>query len=310
MNGLLSGTENHVKKLVIASGKGGTGKTTLVASFASLAGTITIADCDVDASNLNVLLKGSVSSERPFMAGFTAGVMPEKCTACGLCVDRCRFDAIRLADTAIIDPLACEGCALCMVVCPEQAIGLHKKQSGTVYEAQTRFGPLVFAELVAGEGNSGKLVAEVRSTAEKIAVDQKAPLMLVDASPGIGCPVIASLTGASCVLLVTEPTLSGIHDLKRILELTRHFSIPACVCVNKADVDRAGEEEIIRYCRQMDFEYLGSIPYDTQIYKAQCEGLTATEAAAEPVKTAILAIWKKLQSKLAKCPANSREENT
>ncbi len=289
-----------MRKLVIASGKGGTGKTTVACSFAALASSVTIADCDVDASNLNVLLKGAPVKDSPFMAGYMGEVLTDRCTGCGLCQEKCRFSAVSMSDgTAAIDPLYCEGCGLCAFVCPEQAIRMREKQSGVVYEARTRFGTLVYAELLPGEGNSGKLVTEVRMLAEQRAADEKTDLLLVDASPGIGCPVIASLTGADLALVVTEPTLSGIHDLKRVLELTRHFSIATCVCVNKADLDEGKTRETERLCREGGVEYLGSIPYDVAIYKAQCDGLSAVEIATSPVRSAIEKIWQAISSVLA-----------
>ena len=232
-----------MREFVVVSGKGGTGKTSLTASFAVLAGRSVVADCDVDAADLHLVLSPRVKLSGAFRAGHVAVIDAARCTACALCERTCRFDAVkRDAEGAgrprfAIDPTACEGCGVCVRLCPERAIDFPERLSGEWYVSDTRCGPMVHARLGVAAENSGKLVWLVREKAREIAAREGHDLVLVDGPPGIGCPVIASLTGASAALVVTEPTLSGEHDMERVLQVARHFKVPAAVCVNKWDLN-------------------------------------------------------------------------
>ncbi len=234
-----------VSELGVISGKGGTGKTSVVASFAALADGAVVADCDVDAADLHLVLAPRVLHREEFSGGMTASVLADRCIGCGLCEEVCRFDAL-LADgpgndfadvTYRIDPVACEGCGVCAHVCPARAVDFSPAVNGEWYISETRFGPMVHARLGIAEENSGKLVTTVRREARRVAEESGRETVLIDGSPGIGCPVIASLTGAAMALIVTEPTLSGLHDLDRVADLAAHFRIPTALCVNKADIN-------------------------------------------------------------------------
>ena len=235
----------QMKSITVISGKGGTGKTTLTAGFAAVAENIVLADCDVDAADLHILLQPEIKSFRlsseayrnqhNFGGGKLAYIDPEKCTECGKCVEACRFDAI--SDDFVVSSIDCEGCNVCAYVCPVDAITLKIRESGKWFISDTRFGLMVHAHLAPGQGNSGRLVSLVREQAEKIAVEQNLAYVLIDGPPGIGCPVIASVSVTDLVLIVTEPTLSAMHDMERILTLTEHFRVPAMVCINKYDIN-------------------------------------------------------------------------
>lgn len=243
-----------MKEMVIISGKGGTGKTSIVASFAALADKCVVADADVDAADLHLVLEPTIVHREDFSGGSRARITSEQCTACGKCEEVCRFDAIsydgpgngKVDKTYRIDPIACEGCGVCAYFCAEKAIEFGPVVNGQLFVSETRCGPMVHAKLGIAEENSGKLVTAVRKEARQLAEKQERELIIVDGPPGIGCPVIASLTGASLAFIVTEPTLSGEHDLHRVLELTRHFGIPAAVCVNKWDLNPSMAEQIER----------------------------------------------------------------
>lgn len=232
-------------ELVVISGKGGTGKTSIVASFAALAEKVVLADCDVDAADLHLVLNPTVVKREKFSGGSRARIMPGHCTACGKCEEICRFNAIyfdgpgngKVEKTYRIDPIACEGCGVCAWFCEENAIEFGPVVNGEWFISDTRCGPMVHARLGVAEENSGKLVSLVRTQAKKIADDRRLDLVIIDGAPGIGCPVIASITGADLVLVVTEPTLSGMHDLERVVDLTKHFGIETLVCVNKWDLN-------------------------------------------------------------------------
>jgi MinD superfamily P-loop ATPase len=230
-----------MKEIVILSGKGGTGKTSIVASFAALAQSKVLADCDVDASDLHLLLSPSMKEESEFWSGQVAFIDKEKCTQCGLCQDLCRFEAI---DDFKVDPISCEGCGFCSHVCPADAITMKESLSGRWFISETKYGPLVHARLGIAQENSGKLVALVRQHAKQIAERDGLDYIISDGPPGIGCPVISSLSGANLALLVTEPTLSGIHDLERVLSVCHHFGIPALVCVNKYNLNEDNTHQI------------------------------------------------------------------
>jgi MinD superfamily P-loop ATPase len=245
-------------QVTVISGKGGTGKTTVTASLATLFKSPVIADCDVDASNLHLLLKPSVKEKKPYFGHKFYEVDPDACVGCGACEAHCRFQAIKMDDKAIINPVACESCGVCMEVCPAEAISSRERPCGEVYISETGFGPMVHARLDTGMGTAGKLVTMVREEAAKIA--GKDSIVLVDGPPGIGCPVIASLAGADIALIVIEPTVSGFSDFKRVLAVARQFKTAPCVCINKYDLNEACAKEILDYCARSAVPVIGQIP--------------------------------------------------
>jgi len=288
-----------MKELVVISGKGGTGKTSVTASFAALSGRCVIADCDVDAADLHLILAPRVLERHAFHAGHEAFIRPEDCIGCGVCLAYCRFEAVRRNGQSageaqfIIDPIACEGCGVCVRLCPAQAIDFPERLCGEWMISETRHGPLVHARLGIAAENSGKLVSTVRQEARRIANEENRSLILVDGPPGIGCPVIASLTGAAQALVVTEPTVSGEHDLERILTLTRHFDMPAAVCVNKWDLNPTMTERIEDKARSWDARTIGRIRYDTAVTQAQLQAKAVVETDA-PSARDIRQLWKNL----------------
>ncbi len=287
------------KELVIISGKGGTGKTSIVSSFAALANKCVTADCDVDAADLHLIMKPKNLRTEDFKSGKQAVIDKDKCMACGTCVDLCRFDGVYLnsksnGTTASIDEISCDGCGVCVEFCPKNAIELKEKVSGEWYISESRFGPMVHARLGIAEDNSGKLVTLVRFHARNIAHERKADIILIDGSPGIGCPVIASITGASLVLAVTEPTLSGLHDLKRVVDLTKHFNIQLVVCINKYDINPEMSRQIEDYCLAQKFRVVGKIPYDTIVTKAQIAGVSVVEYSGKLITFAIKKMWQEI----------------
>lgn len=297
-----TGTENRPRELVIISGKGGTGKTSIAGAFAALAGRTVISDCDVDASDLHLLLHPDVRECGDFSGGVVAEIVPERCTGCGRCKEACRFEAIeRVEEEGVvqyrIDPIACEGCGVCALVCEEDAVKVEDAINGEWFVSKTRFGPMTHAELGMAEENSGKLVTLVREKAVHIASDRGEDRVIIDGAPGTGCPVIASLTGADYALVVTEPTVSGIHDMGRILDVTRHFGIPAGVVVNKYDLNEEMTEQIKTLAQEHKAEFMGTIPYDTKVTEAQMEGLSVVEYAEGPVAECIKQIWVKINQR-------------
>ncbi len=288
-----------MKQLVILSGKGGTGKTTVAAALAHRASrerSVVLADADVDAANLELVLSPECQEEHPFTGGKVAVIDPERCAGCGVCEAACRFDAIHpLPDSRYrVDPLACEGCAFCFFRCPAKAIRMEERESGRWYRSQTRFGPLFHARLFPGQENSGKLVTLVKQQARLWALDAGADLVLVDGPPGIGCPVISASAGADLALLVTEPTVSGVHDLARILATTDHFGIPAQVVLNKADLNPGRADEICAFCARRGVPVVGSIPYDVAVTEAMVQGRTVTEYTDGPVSRALAEVWERI----------------
>ena len=237
-----------MQELVILSGKGGTGKTSLVAALASLAENKVLCDADVDASDLHLITKPRIVVRQDFRSGHDAVIRPSKCTQCGLCRDLCRWNAVR--EDFTIDPIDCEGCGVCVYFCPEKAIDFPEKTCGEWFISETRFGPMVHARLGIAEENSGKLVSLVRQEARKLAEEKSRDLILTDGPPGVGCPVIASMGGASAALLVTEPTVSGRHDMERVAQLADFFKVPVMVCVNKADLNPESTREIRKYAEE------------------------------------------------------------
>lgn len=295
-----------MKELVVISGKGGTGKTSIVASLAELSGRCVVADCDVDAADLHLVLSPNVLRRERFSAGQRARVDRERCTACGTCRKLCRFDAIledgpggdKMPGAFRADPVACEGCGVCAWFCPEQAVELTPVIAGEWFVSDTRCGPMVHAKLGMAQSNSGKLVSIVRQNARAIAEQRNLDLVIIDGSPGIGCPVIASVTGASLVLAVTEPTLSGEHDLKRVVGLTRHFGIPLTVCINKWDLNPAISDGIETYCREQSIPLAGRVRYDRAFTRAQVQGRTVVEAGDNGVVDDIRGLWTTVSTEL------------
>jgi MinD superfamily P-loop ATPase len=290
-----------VKQLVILSGKGGTGKTSVAAALAHLAQgemSLVLADADVDAANLELVLEPLRREEHDFQGGLLAVVDPEACVACGRCAEVCRFEAvIPGADAYRIDPLACEGCASCVYQCPEDAIQVHEQQAGLWFWSDTAFGPLYHAHLFAAQENSGKLVTLVKQHGRLRALDEGRELLLVDGPPGIGCPVIAANAGADLALLVVEPTVSGVHDLERALRTVSHFRVPALVCINKADLNPGQVAAIEAFCAAEGIEIVGRLPYDTVVTQAMVHGQPVT--AFEPegaVAAAVRAMWARIQA--------------
>jgi MinD superfamily P-loop ATPase len=288
-----------IEELVLISGKGGTGKTSLTASFAVLAGNAVLADCDVDAADLHLILTPMMLERHEFRSGHVAVIRVEKCVGCGICQKYCRFDAIgmvreaNLRPTFAVDALSCEGCGVCVRFCPANVIDFAERVSGEWMLSETRCGPMVHARLGLAAENSGKLVATVRGEARRIAADNGNRLIIVDGPPGIGCPVISSLTGATLALVVTEPTVSGEHDLERVLALTKHFSIPTVVCVNKWDINPEMAERIERKARGANARVVGRIRYDSAVTTAQLRELAVVETDA-PSAEDMRQVWDNL----------------
>ena len=286
-----------MKEIVVLSGKGGTGKTSIVASFASLAKRKVLADCDVDAADLHLLLKPEVKEEKEFWSGQVAFVDEEKCIECGLCQELCRFKAIK---DFKVDPISCEGCSFCYQVCPVDAIDMKDSMSGHSFISETKYGYLCHARLGIAQENSGKLVALVRQNAKLIAERENLDYIITDGPPGIGCPVISSLSGANLALLVTEPTLSGIHDLERVIGVCRHFGVPALVCVNKYDLNEENTCQIESYCGNEGIEVGARISFDNVITEAIVQGLPVVEYSNNNVTQQIKELWQTVSVKLDK----------
>jgi MinD superfamily P-loop ATPase len=295
------------KELVVISGKGGTGKTSIVASFAALAETAVLADCDVDAADLHLVLEPKIARRESFSGGKRARIRSDSCTACGKCHELCRFDAIsfdgpangRIAKTYRIDPIACEGCGVCAWFCPADAIEFAPAVNGEWYVSNTRHGPMVHAKLGIAEENSGKLVSTVRREAGAIARQRGLDLVLIDGSPGIGCPVIASITGADLLLIVTEPTLSGLHDLGRVADVANHFGIAAMVCINKWDLNPDVAAEIERQAKDRGLTVAGRVRYDRAVTEAQIRKQSVVEYQSSGCAEDIRSAWHSAQQTLA-----------
>lgn len=285
-----------MKEIVILSGKGGTGKTSIVGSFAALAQSKVLADCDVDAADLHLLLNPSIKGENEFWSGQVAVIDDKECTQCDLCQDVCRFDAIT---DFKVDPISCEGCGFCSHICPVEAITMKESLSGYWFISDTKYGHLVHARLGIAQENSGKLVALVRQEAKRIGEREGLTYIISDGPPGIGCPVISSLSGADLALLVTEPTLSGIHDLERVLGVCHHFGIPALVCVNKYDLNEDNTHQIENYCLNHGIEMAAKIPFDNVVTEALVKGLPVVEYSQGKVAHDIEALWQGITQKLA-----------
>lgn len=280
-----------MRELVIVSGKGGTGKTSVTASLAALADQPVICDCDVDAADLHLILEPKIRENHDFLSGHEAVIRESDCIGCGICQDVCRFGAvIDDVETFSIDPIACEGCGVCVHFCPQKAIDFPESLCGKWFVSETRLGPMVHAKLGVAAENSGKLVSLVRTEAKHLAEEENRRLVIVDGPPGIGCPVIASITGASQVLVVTEPTVSGEHDLERVLGLARHFQIPALVCINKWDINEEMTIRIEQKARDLGAGIAGRIRYDQAVTRAQILQKTVVETDAASAQD-IRQIW-------------------
>jgi len=286
-----------MKQIVVISGKGGTGKTVITGAFAALAKNKVMADCDVDAADLHLLLDPQIKERHVFKGGVTAIVNKELCTSCGKCREIFRFDAIR--EDFVVDPISCEGCAFCSFICPAGAIEMKENTSGEWFVSDTRFGPMVHAKLGIAEENSGKLVALVRQKAKQIAEQQNLDWVIVDGAPGIGCPVIASITGIDCALVITEPTLSGLHDAERVIGVTKHFGVLTKLVINKYDLNLEMTERIEEYCRKSNISLIGKIGFNKSVVEAMVEGKTIMEYSDNGIKDVINKIWDGLQKELS-----------
>ena len=287
-----------MKEIVIISGKGGTGKTSITASFAYLGGNdIVAADCDVDAADMHLLLQPDFAKSEDFYSGVIANINQDKCTQCGKCAEICRFNAIPIInDQYIIMPLNCEGCGYCARVCPTEAITMEEQNVGKWHISETKVGnTLVHARLGIGAENSGKLVAKVKNEAGRIAKETGKDFVLVDGSPGIGCPVVSSLSGADFVVLVTEPTVSGIHDLKRVYELVNKFKIKAGCIINKSDLNLQISDEIERFLRKENIIHISNLPYDETFTMAMTNGQTIVEYNNNSLKALLTESWNKVK---------------
>lgn len=264
-----------MREIVIISGKGGTGKTSLAAAFAALATNSVLCDADVDAADLHLLMQPEVQQRTDFMGGSKALINPGLCTGCGTCRTLCRFDAI--SEAIAVDPIRCEGCGVCVDFCPAQAIDFPVQRCGEWYISDTRFGPMVHARLGIAEENSGKLVSLVRKETRQLAEERGHDLILTDGPPGIGCPVIAAIGGATVLVIVVEPTVSGIHDMERVIDLAAHFRIPGMVCVNKFDLNVEMTEAIEQMAQKHNVALLGRVPFDPVFTRSMVAGKTLFE---------------------------------
>ncbi len=290
-----------MKEIVVISGKGGTGKTSLTASFAWLGGgEVVVADCDVDAADMHLLLQPEVHHSEDFYSGQIARIDQDLCTQCGKCAEICRFDAIPYENERYeVIPLDCEGCGYCSIICPEQAITMEDQNVGQWHVSGTRAGnTLVHAKLSIGAENSGKLVAKVKNEAKKIAAEEQVRWILVDGSPGVGCPVVSSLSGAHFVILVTEPTVSGVHDLRRVYQLVKKFNIPAGCVINKYDLNPGKTQEILAFLKEENIVHLASLPYDEAFIKAVSMGKTIVEFDDGKIKALVTESWEKVKELL------------
>ena len=284
-----------IREIVIVSGKGGTGKTSLTAAFAALAKNSILCDADVDAADLHLLMQPEVKEQTDFMGGSKAVIDPDLCTGCGTCRTLCRFDAI--SDRYEVDPIRCEGCGVCVDFCPEQAIGFPVQRCGEWFVSDTRFGPMVHARLGIAEENSGRLVSLIRTETKKRAEERGLDLILTDGPPGIGCPVIAAIGGATALVIVVEPTVSGIHDMERVVDLAAHFRVPGMVIVNKFDLNVGMTEAIEQLAEKRNILVLGRVPFDPVFTRSMVQGQTLFEYGEEtPTRRVVRDIWAKIVS--------------
>jgi MinD superfamily P-loop ATPase len=287
-----------MKQIVILSGKGGTGKTSLTAAFADLAENKVLADVDVDASNLELVLDPAREEEHIFMGGKVAIIDREACVHCNLCEEACRFDAIsHETGDYLVDEIACDGCKACVYVCPVEAIHMEEQHAGWQYRSESKYGTLLHAKLRPAQENSGRLVTLVKQKARLEALDNQNDYVIVDGPPGIGCPVISAASGADLAVIVVEPTVAGVHDLDRALDTVSHFNVPATVVINKADINPAKVAEIAAFCAENNLELIGEIPFDTLVTKAMVQGLPVTSFAPDSeVAKAMVETWRKVKA--------------
>jgi MinD superfamily P-loop ATPase len=299
-----------MREILVISGKGGTGKTSLTAAFAHLAAGHIICDLDVDAPDLHLLLQPHQKQIHDFYAGFEARILPEKCEDCGTCAQMCRFGAVRTGEFGPeIDRIKCEGCKVCVQFCPADAISFTSKHCGTWYVSDTRFGRMVHAQLFPAEENSGRLVALLRQKAKTIAKSEGLRLILSDGPPGIGCPVISSLSGVHLAVVVTEPTPSGMHDLARITDLCGHFKIPVAVIINKCDLNDGIADAIAATCRQKGFSVVARIPHDSDFVHAMVHGRAVTEYSKGDTVQLIKQAWEKISSLVMEADSTTVNRN-
>ncbi|MBI4721573.1 MAG: ATP-binding protein [Candidatus Stahlbacteria bacterium] len=288
-----------MKQIVVISGKGGTGKTVVAGSFASLANQKVMADCDVDAADLYLLLHPTIKEKHKFSGGKKAVIDKDRCTGCKKCMEVCRFEAIKeIRSQIVVDAISCEGCGVCKYVCPEQAIRIEEVVNGEWYISDTKYGPLVHAKLgIAGE-NSGKLVTVVKQNAKLVAEKGNADYIIIDGPPGIGCPVIASIGGADIALIVTEPTLSGMHDMERVIGVAKHFGIKTVVCINKYDLNLKNTQAIEEYCQKSNIKVVSKVPFDKAVIEALVKEMPVVEHSDSSASKEIKDLWDKVQEEL------------
>jgi len=289
-----------MKELLVISGKGGTGKTSMVSALVSLIPNKVLCDADVDASDLHLIMAPDIIEEHDFVSGNKAIIDPEKCVQCGRCRELCKWDAI--SEDFIIDEMECEGCGVCYYFCPEKAILFPENTCGKWFISNTRFGPMAHARLGIAEENSGKLVTLIRNKAKELALEKKADMLITDGPPGVGCPVIAAMGGVSAVLIMAEPTVSGEHDSKRVAELAAFFKIPTMLCVNKFDINPQAGEAIEKYARDHDITVLGRIPFDPIFTRSMVEGKTIFEYDENSAGArAVANIWEEIKKRMMNC---------
>jgi MinD superfamily P-loop ATPase len=289
-----------MKEITLISGKGGTGKTSVSAAFAGLAENRVLVDADVDAANLFLVVPHQVLKTEKFLGGRSAEILPELCTGCGECVDRCGFGAI--SGDFRVDPIACEGCGVCVHFCPVRAISFEVQVCGEKYLSSTDRGPMVHARLGIAQENSGKLVSVLRKEAREIAAREGIPLIITDGPPGIGCPVIASVSNSDGVLMVTEPTLSGMHDLKRVKSLADRMKVPSCLCINKADLNPELAGGMRDWARDSGVAFVGEIPFDPEVIRAMKAGKSLATLESGTAAAAVRKIWERVSDILGKTP--------
>ncbi len=289
------------KQIVVISGKGGTGKTTVSGSLAVMFKNHIVSDCDVDSANLHLILEPEMKETHEYWAGHKAEIVEEKCSGCGKCASICRFKAIEKSENGkyYVDPFACEGCKACVIACPEKAVNFKKNHPGNYYFSETKHGEFIHADLKPGEEMSGGLIAQVRKNSLRLAVDHKRDYVVIDGAPGIGCPATSSLTATDYAILVGEPTVSGIHDMKRMIEVIEHFRIPYSVVINRYDINLQRTLEVEGYCREKGIELLGKIPFDENVNYANSNAIPVVELANSPAAEEIRIIFKKLIEELS-----------
>ncbi len=293
-----------LKEIVVISGKGGTGKTSIVGSFAYLASETVLTDCDVDAADLHLLLKPKIKEENVFYGGKKAFIHETKCSECGLCQEMCRFGAI---EDFKVETIFCEGCHFCYYLCPEEAVEMKDEASGHWFISETGYGSLIHARLGVAAENSGKLVATVRQKAREVAWEKEARYILTDGPPGIGCPVIASITGADLALVITEPSVSGFHDLERVVNVTKHFNIPSLVCINKYDLHPGKSREIEEYCARENIQIGSRISFDSQVIESLLEGKPLVEFSEGTAAQEIKSLWQEILDTINKREAGKSD---